>query len=73
MMEITLIDYRIGRMLPSKIAAASLYLAGKLLENADWTETLVHYSTYTEQSLLPVVKSIAKIIVKSETSRYQVC
>ena len=72
-MELTLVDYKLSRMPPSIIAAASLYLAGKVLENAEWTDTLVYYSTYTEQSLMPVVKSIAKLIAKADVSKFQVC
>ncbi|XP_065060007.1 G2/mitotic-specific cyclin-B-like [Rhopilema esculentum] len=71
LMELTLVDYKLSRMPPSIIAAASLYLAGKVLENAEWTDTLVYYSTYTEQSLMPVVKSIAKLIAKADVSKFQ--
>ena len=71
-LELILIDYNTSRIMPSKIAAASLYLAGKLLENAEWTDTLAYYSSYDEDDLCSTVKSIAKLIAKAETSKFQV-
>lgn len=68
----TLVDYKTSRELPSKIAAASLYLAGKLLEDADWTETLSYHSSYSEDEIIPTVKSVAKLIAKAEASKFQV-
>jgi len=70
-LELILIDYNTSRIMPSKIAAASLYLAGKLLENAEWTDTLAYYSSYDEDDLCSTVKSIAKLIAKAETSKFQ--
>lgn len=68
----TLIDYKTSRILPSKIAAASLYLAGKILHSAEWTDTLAYYSSYNEEDIIPAVKSIAKLVAKAEASKFQV-
>lgn len=51
-MEISLLDYRLMEHPPSLIAAASVWLAREVLERGEWTPTLVHYSTYSEQELL---------------------
>ncbi|ETS64169.1 hypothetical protein PaG_01405 [Moesziomyces aphidis] len=51
-MEISLLDYRLMEHPPSLVAAASVWLAREVLERGEWTPTLVHYSTYSEQELL---------------------
>ena len=51
-MEISLVDYRLMEHPPSLIAAAAVWLAREVLERGEWTPTLVHYSTYSEQELL---------------------
>lgn len=77
-LEQCLIHYHMAHYSPSIIAAAALYLALYVVGNDDdtegkqvWTSTLVHYSTYTEQELLPIVQEIAKIIVEADTSKHQ--
>lgn len=51
-MEISLVDYRLLEHPPSLIAAASIWMARKVLERGPWTPTLVHYSSYSEYELL---------------------
>ncbi|EPQ30992.1 uncharacterized protein PFL1_01181 [Pseudozyma flocculosa PF-1] len=51
-MEISLVDYRLMEHPPSLIAAAAVWLAREVLERGEWTPTLVHYSTYSEEELL---------------------
>lgn len=36
-----------------------------------WTNTMVHYSTYTKDDLMPVVRDIASAVVNAEKSKYQ--
>lgn len=51
-MEISLVDHRFLEHPPSLVAAAAVWTARYVLERGDWTPTLVHYSTYSEQELL---------------------
>ncbi|CAO1627440.1 unnamed protein product [Parajaminaea phylloscopi] len=51
-MEISLVDYRLLEHPPSLVAAASIWMARKVLERGPWTPTLVHYSSYSEYELL---------------------
>lgn len=51
-MEISLVDFRLLEHPPSLIAAASIWMARKVLERGPWTPTLVHYSSYSEYELL---------------------
>nr|KAG5695271.1 hypothetical protein BaRGS_028206 [Batillaria attramentaria] len=69
LMELTIMEYDMVHYPPSHIAAAALYLAIKLLDNSAWTETLVYYSTYSEEQLQPVAAKMASLVVKAETSK----
>ncbi|XP_071949256.1 G2/mitotic-specific cyclin-B-like [Antedon mediterranea] len=72
LMELTLPEYEMVQYNPSEIAAAALCLSMKLLDtDAQWNPTIVHYSTYTEFYLLPIIKKMASIVYKSPTSKYQ--
>merc|ERR1740136_620931 len=70
-MELSLISYKIGRNLPSMIAAASLYLSLKLTGFSEWSETLQYYSGYSEQQLMPVVRDIATLVLSPEAAKYE--
>lgn len=48
---------------PSQIAAGAFCLALKILDNGEWTPTLQHYLSYTEESLLAVMQHLAKNVV----------
>ncbi|PQE11189.1 G2 mitotic-specific cyclin-B protein [Rutstroemia sp. NJR-2017a BVV2] len=54
LMEISLLDHRFMKYLPSRIAAASMYLARTILEKGEWDPTLTHYSGYNEEEIEPV-------------------
>ncbi|KAI9363944.1 putative g2 b-type cyclin [Zopfochytrium polystomum] len=51
LMEISIVDYRFIGIVPSKIAAAGLLLARKMLFRDGWDANLCHYSGYTEKDL----------------------
>lgn len=77
-LEQSLVHYEMCHYPPSLIAAAAIYLAFVILGNNEegesksvWTKTLEHYSTYTKQDVLPVVKEIAAIITNADKSKYQ--
>ncbi|CAD6503813.1 BgTH12-05558 [Blumeria graminis f. sp. triticale] len=54
LMEISLLDHRFMHYLPSRIAAASMYMARMILGRGDWTPTLSHYAGYGEVEVHPV-------------------
>ncbi|XP_009873371.1 PREDICTED: G2/mitotic-specific cyclin-B1-like [Apaloderma vittatum] len=60
LMELSIMDYCMVHIPPSKIAAAAICLALKLLNGCEWTQTLQQYMTYAESDLLPVMQHIAK-------------
>ncbi|XP_008585404.1 PREDICTED: G2/mitotic-specific cyclin-B1 [Galeopterus variegatus] len=63
LMELTMLDYDMVHFPPSQIAAGAFCLALKILDNGEWTPTLQHYLSYTEESLLLVMQHLAKNIV----------
>ncbi|XP_015607606.1 G2/mitotic-specific cyclin-B [Cephus cinctus] len=77
-LEQCLVTYEMCHYPPSLIAAAAMYLAFFVIGTNDadenksiWTNTLVHYSTYNKEDLIPVVRAIAGIIVNADKSKYQ--
>ncbi|KAJ9647757.1 G2/mitotic-specific cyclin [Coniosporium apollinis] len=55
LLEISCLDHRFIAHEPSRIAAASMYLARLVLERGDWDATLAHYAGYTEEEIQPVL------------------
>lgn len=69
LMELTIVEYDMVQYNPSQIAAAALSLSMRLLDGTSWTDTLTHYSSYTEKELLPTMQKLANLVVKAETSK----
>ncbi|KAM9102135.1 G2/mitotic-specific cyclin-B1 [Sarcophilus harrisii] len=63
LMELTMVDYDMVHFPPSQIAASAFCLALKVLDNGEWTPTLQHYMSYTEEALLPVMQHMAKNVI----------
>ena len=60
LMELTMLDCDM-EYFPPRIAAGAFCLALKILDNGEWTPSLQHYLSYTEESLLVVMQHLAKI------------
>ncbi|XP_045624571.1 G2/mitotic-specific cyclin-B [Procambarus clarkii] len=71
LMELCLPEYCMCHYMPSIIAGAALCLSLKLLDGSPWTDTLMYYSCYTEEQLMPVMCKMAAIVVKSTTTKQQ--
>nr|CAB3228888.1 G2/mitotic-specific cyclin-B2-like [Phallusia mammillata] len=71
LMELSLVDYDMCHVAPSKLAAGSLCLSIKLLEDSEWSPTLEHYSRYSKEDLQPVVCHLAKNLKSADTNTYQ--
>lgn len=63
-MEISLVDYRLLEHPPSLVAAASIWMARKVLQRGPWTPTLVHYSSYTEYELLGTAEIMLDYVLR---------
>ncbi|NWH68163.1 CCNB2 protein, partial [Geococcyx californianus] len=64
LMELTLLDYDMVHHRPSEIAAAALCLSRKILGCNDWGTKEQYYTGYTEDSLVMIMKHMAKNVVK---------
>ncbi|XP_052633616.1 G2/mitotic-specific cyclin-B1-like [Harpia harpyja] len=62
LMELSILDYDMVHLLPSKTAAAACCLALQLT-GCEWTPTLQSCMSYTESDLLPVMRHIAKNVI----------
>ncbi|XP_045215937.1 G2/mitotic-specific cyclin-B-like [Mercenaria mercenaria] len=69
LMELTIVEYDMVQYLPSQIAAAALCLSMKLLDSSKWTETLNHYSSYSEKDLFQTMQKLANLVIKAENSK----
>ncbi|KAF3939432.1 Cyclin-B2-1 [Dactylella cylindrospora] len=56
LMEVSLLDYRFLEHPGSLVAAAAMYMARKMYNRGSWNASLVHYSGYTEEEIMPVFK-----------------
>ncbi|NWS21778.1 CCNB2 protein, partial [Pachyramphus minor] len=64
LMELTLIDYDMVHHRPSEIAAAALCLSQKILGHDKWGTKQQYYTGYAEDSLLMIMKHMAKNVVR---------
>nr|CAO99272.1 cyclin B [Astropecten aranciacus] len=72
LMELTLQEYSFVQYDPSEIAAAALCLSAKIKESdMEWNPTLVHYSAYSEDHLVPIMQKMAKVIKAAPSSKFQ--
>uniref|UniRef100_A0AAY4CSJ9 G2/mitotic-specific cyclin-B1 n=1 Tax=Denticeps clupeoides TaxID=299321 RepID=A0AAY4CSJ9_9TELE len=62
--ELTMADYEMIHFPPSQVASAAFALTLKIYNCGEWTPTLQHYMGYAEESLVPVMRHIAKNVVK---------
>ncbi|ELT97248.1 hypothetical protein CAPTEDRAFT_151793 [Capitella teleta] len=63
LMELCLVDYECVHHRPSLIAAAALCLSIRLLDSAQWTDTLEYYSTYRQDQLDPVIHRMSHLVM----------
>ncbi|XP_052515978.1 G2/mitotic-specific cyclin-B1-like [Budorcas taxicolor] len=63
LMELTMLGYDMVHFPLPQIAVGAFCLALKILDNGEWTPTLQHYLSYTEESLLVVMQHLAKNVV----------
>jgi len=54
----TLQSYNLLHYLPSQLAAAAVFIARRTVGRNGWSPTLLHYSAYCEEDIIPVAKAI---------------
>jgi len=68
--ELALVEYSFAHYDPSLMAAASTYLSLKL-DKVQWTDTLAHYSKYSEADVVPLARKLALLITRASTKKLQ--
>jgi Cyclin, N-terminal domain/Cyclin, C-terminal domain len=64
-LELSLPQYGMLSFKPSMVAAAAVYLGRKLAgKKPAWDDTLEYYTTYSEEQIMPCVKSIVHVLRK---------
>ncbi|XP_062845602.1 G2/mitotic-specific cyclin-B2 [Trichomycterus rosablanca] len=63
-LELTLLDYDMVHYHPSETGAAALCLSQLVLDGQKWSPTQEHYTTYSEAHLKPIMRHMAKNVVK---------
>ncbi|KAH0581904.1 hypothetical protein H2248_011582 [Termitomyces sp. 'cryptogamus'] len=64
LIEIGCLEWRLVGTLPSLLAAAAMWLGRLVLGREVWTPNLMHYSTYSEEELLPTANVMINYILK---------
>ncbi|KAF3312246.1 G2/mitotic-specific cyclin [Orbilia oligospora] len=64
LMEVSLLDYRFLEYPGSLVAAAAMYMARKMYNRGSWNASLVHYSGYTEDEIMPVFKLMVDYLAR---------
>jgi len=65
--ERTLLETSMLQFLPSTVASCAVYLARKNLQRNPWSPTLLKYTDYSEQDLLPCLKEMTDILASKTT------
>ncbi|KAL7418978.1 G2/mitotic-specific cyclin [Cryptotrichosporon argae] len=71
--EAACVDHALLPYTPSMLAAAGMWLARYCLERGEWTPNLVHYSSYSEDELLPCAQAMLNFVLDpnfDETSSF---
>lgn len=69
--EMSVPEYGLVKYLPSTVAASALCLALKMTRYGTWDDTMIHYSRYTEEQLMPCMQELNKLHTKSPTATLQ--
>lgn len=63
LLEIGCLERKLIGVVPSKVSAAALWLARLALGRDEWTANLEHYTTYSEEELLPVANLMVEYMI----------
>ncbi|WVN89476.1 uncharacterized protein L203_104701 [Cryptococcus depauperatus CBS 7841] len=66
LVEISCVDHRLLQFEPSMLAAGAMWLSRLCLERGEWGPNLVHYSTYSEEEILPCAQVMLDYILDPE-------
>ena len=72
--ELSLGVYNLCDLPPSKLSAAALALAMRMLDPASslesvWSTSLIHYTKYTLEGIRPTIERLAAVLVSAPTAK----
>lgn len=70
-LELSLQCYELITMSDSLMAAAALWLAFKMNDNAEWTDTLIYYSSHLESEVMQLAIRLNSMIEESKPKKLQ--
>jgi hypothetical protein len=71
LIELSTLDVKMYKYLPSQIAAAAVYLSRKMAGLPCWSPTLQKYSTYTEEGIKGCAVALNDLLKKMQSSTLQ--
>lgn len=63
LMEIACVDHTMLHIPPSLLGASAIWLARLILDREEWNATMTHYSSYTEEEILPAAQLMLNYIL----------
>lgn len=70
-MELTITEAEFSHWPPSRMAAAALCLAQRVMARENWSPQLAFYSGYSEKDIMPSVGLLANLVVKAPSGKLQ--
>ena len=71
LLELTLVEYKMLKYIPSHLACSSIYLVNKIFKKEGWTEQLVKSCNYTDAQIRPCAKELCLILQNAAKSSLQ--
>jgi cyclin B len=69
LMELTMLKINFTDYLPSELAAAAVLIARKAIGRNAWSPTLLKYSEYTEEEIIPVARDMLEAVSELKVSK----
>ncbi|KAF4563937.1 G2/mitotic-specific cyclin [Pleurotus pulmonarius] len=63
LMEIACVDWELMATPPSLLAAAAMWLGRLVLGREEWTHNLIHYSSYSEEEVVPIANMMIDYVL----------
>jgi hypothetical protein len=72
LIELSLVEYKMLKYIPSLLASAALYLSNKIFKkNQSWSDALAEHTSYTELDLRTCAKDLCLLMQNADKSNLQ--
>ena len=66
LLELALVDYKMVKYAPSKIAVSALCFACKLTNTVEWSDTLAKVSQYNQTEIIPCLQNMTVMFIEQK-------